>query len=92
MPPSFIGYDMVAEQGKDEGIGKIKRTLEGNTASKATHTSFMLIDGVVYYISNPDDKPHQRLYIVKHLQPQAINQYYEENGHMGTDKTYSAIR
>ncbi|BFZ04571.1 hypothetical protein BsWGS_07610 [Bradybaena similaris] len=92
VPPSFIAYDMIAEQGKDGHIDKIKRTLEGNTASKATHASFMLIDGVVYYISSPDDEPHLRLYIPKHLQPQALNQYHEENGHMGTDKTFSAIR
>ncbi|BFZ20640.1 hypothetical protein BsWGS_23679 [Bradybaena similaris] len=92
VPPSLIAYDMIAEQGKDGDIDKIKRTLAGNTASKATHASFMVIDGVVYYISSPDDEPHLRLYIPKHLQPQALNQYHEENGHMGTDKTYSAIR
>ena len=50
------------------------------------------MDEVVYYMSQPDEKPAVRLYISSHLRLRVLVQYHNDNGHMGVVKSYQAIR
>ena len=52
----------------------------------------MMHEGVLYYLSNPDDDPTLRLYVPSHLRTLLIKQYHDENGHFGVDKTYQSLR
>ena len=44
------------------------------------------------FLSNPDDNPTLRLFIPGHLRHLVVAQYHDDNGHMGVQKTYDAIR
>ena len=46
-----------------------------------------MIDGLLYYLSGPDDDPIARLYIPEQIQDAVIRQYHNENGHLCIDKT-----
>ena len=51
-----------------------------------------MIDGLVYYISSANDDPCLRLFIPKHLRNFVVQQYHDQNGHMGVQKTFDSIR
>ena len=50
------------------------------------------MDGTLYYISNVNDNPTPRTYIPYHIKMAVIKQYHDDNGHMGIDKTFEALR
>ena len=52
----------------------------------------MVVENLVYYISNIDDDPYLRLYVPKHLRGLVVKQYHDMNGHMGVQKTFDSIR
>ena len=52
----------------------------------------LILGGLLYYLSDPDDDPTPRLYIPKQLQDAVIRQYHDNNGHMGIDKTFESIK
>ena len=52
----------------------------------------MVVNDILYYLSNPDREPTLRLYVPDHLQERVILQYHDHIGHMGIDKTYDVIR
>ena len=89
--PTLEGFTILEEQTKDEQLVKIKRQLEQGVADQTTHTKFLTIDDVLFYISQVDDEPTLRLYIPSHLQQQIIKDYHE-NGHFAVDKVFQAIR
>jgi len=90
-PTAIPGLNMIAEQGKDDQIAKIVERLERNVNHKADGR-LLLLDGIVHYISNVDDQPFPRLYVPQHLRSSIVKQYHDDNGHMGIDKTFDAIR
>ena len=49
------------------------------------------MNGVLYFISTPDDNPTTRLFIPDHLKEHVILQYHDDNGHLGVDKTYDTM-
>lgn len=45
-----------------------------------------------YYLTNADNDPILRLYVPFHYRSGVIKQYHDDNGHLGIDKTFDAIR
>ena len=60
--------------------------------SKDVQKHYLLVDGLVYYLSNVDDDPCLRLFILKYLRSFVVTQYHDNNGHMGIQKTFDSIR
>lgn len=84
--------NITVEQDNDEEIVEIKTNLSNGKSTKGTEKNYIVIDQVLYYISNPNDEPTLRLYIPEHLRDRVVKQYHDDNGHMGIDKTFDAIR
>ncbi|MCG8049023.1 MAG: reverse transcriptase domain-containing protein, partial [Candidatus Thiodiazotropha endolucinida] len=84
--------DIVIEQSKDDDLMTVKLSLQNDKASKTVQQKHIIIDNVLYYISDVDSNPTLRLYVPKHLKEHVIDQYHDLNGHMGIDKTFEAIK
>ena len=50
-----------------------------------------MIDGLLCYLSDPDEDPTARFYIPEQIQDAVIRQYNDGHGHVGIDKTFEAI-
>ena len=86
--PTLADFDIVCEQDDDKEI----RGLKKRWPLRLKRKKIIILDEVVYYMSHPDENPTVRLNILTHLRPRVLVQYHDENGHMGADKTYQAIR
>ncbi|MCG8034487.1 MAG: DDE-type integrase/transposase/recombinase, partial [Candidatus Thiodiazotropha taylori] len=86
--PDTLGFDMVVEQSKDPEIYTIKTQLE---ADSTAHKKYIVLDNVLYYISNVDEDPKVRLYVPSHLTDKVIEDTHKVI-HLGFDKTFDAIR
>ena len=84
--------DMVQEVAKDEAIVEIIRSLKKEEVPPSIEKRHIVIDDILYYISNVDDDPSLRLYIPENLKRSVITQYHDQNGHMGIDKTFETIK
>ena len=89
--PTLEGFDLKLEQEKDPEIQHIKRKLEKGTAEKTIYARYMILDEILYYISQVDDEPRLRVFIPSHLQQQLIKEFHE-NGHFSTGKVFAAIK
>ena len=89
---TWKGVDMVEEQNKDGVVKDIKEHLESGKAGGTVKNRHLILGGLLYYLSDPDDDPTPRLYIPKHLQDAVIGQYHDDKGHMGIDKTFESIK
>ena len=87
-----IGFDMSVEQNRDDDISEIRSMILNGQESKDVQKHYLLVDSLVYYLSNVDDDPCIRLFIPKHLRSFVLKQYHDENGHMGIQKTFDSIR
>ena len=87
-----MGFDIVTEQNKDEDIQNIKQQLIKGTASSAIESKHIILDDILYFISNPIDQPTPRLVVPKQLRSNVITQFHDHNGHMGVDKTFDNIK
>ena len=90
--PSIGNHDMIMEQEADTEIMRLRKRIYNGQASKSEGSKFMIDAGVLYYISNPEDEPTVRLYVPKHLQRQVLQQFHDQNGHMGREKTFQTIK
>jgi hypothetical protein len=86
------GLNMYDEQSRDPDISEITKLLIAGTGDKAVQRKHILIDNVVYFISDPDNNATLRLYVPAHLRSLVVTQYHDDNGHMGVQKTYDAIK
>ncbi|MCG8033371.1 MAG: DDE-type integrase/transposase/recombinase [Candidatus Thiodiazotropha taylori] len=84
--------DMATEQSKDALVMELIIGLQQDKLSKSVQKRHIVMDNVLYYISNADSDPVLRLYIPEHLQDSVIKQYHDWNGHMGLDKTYDTMK
>lgn len=80
------------EQAKDPGIALLIRQLQLGQAKKSAGEKHILIDNVLCYLTNADNDPILRLYVPFHYRSGVIKQYHDDNGHLGIDKTFDAIR
>ena len=88
----FPELDMVKEQAKDDEILELKTILVHGDPGKDTQRKHLIVDGVLYYLSDPDNDPILRLYVPRHLRTGVITQYHDGNGHMGVQKSFDGIR
>jgi hypothetical protein len=77
--------EMVVEQSKDPDILKLKNNIMQGKADKSTMSKFLLIDEVLYFLSNADHDPVVRLYVPMHYRSGVVKQYHDDIGHMGID-------
>ena len=84
--------DVVIKQAKDDTLVNLKVCLQNDKVPTAVQKRHLIIDNILYYISNMDADAILRLYIPEHLRDLVIRQYHDWNGHMGIDKTYDAIK
>ncbi|MCG7879465.1 MAG: DDE-type integrase/transposase/recombinase, partial [Candidatus Thiodiazotropha endolucinida] len=75
-----------------QALMEIKLGLESGNLPVSLQKKPIILENILYYISDVDSDPVLRLYIPVHLQPAVIQQYHDSNGHMGADKTFDAIR
>ena len=87
-----VGFNMKIEQTRDDDISDIKSMILNGNESKDVQKHYLLVDDLVYYLSNVDDDPCLRLFIPKHLRILVVKQYHDQNGHMGVQKTFDSIR
>ena len=76
------GFDMKVEQSKDDDLLEIRSMILNGKESKDVQKRYLLVDGLVYFISNVDDDPRLRLFIPKHIRSFVMTQYDDQNGHM----------
>ena len=74
---------MVIEQDKNEKLKQLIQQLRNGEASKPISQKYMVVNDILYYLSNPDTEPTLRLYVPDHLQERVILQYHDHIGHMG---------
>ena len=86
------GFDMKCEQTRDDDISEIRSMILNGKESKDVQKHYLLVDDLVYYLSNVNDDPCLRLFIPKHLRNFVVTQYHDQNGHMGVQKTFDSIR
>ena len=86
------GVDIQEEQDNDETIQKLKKRLREGNATKTEQNRHMIIEGLVYFLSNADANPTLRLYVPESLKSLVVKQYHDHLGHMAIDKTYDTIR
>ena len=84
--------DMVQGQAYGEAIVEIMRFLKKESVPHSIEKRHIVIDDILYYISNVDGDPSLRLYIPENLRGSVITQYQDHNGLMGTDKTFETIK
>ena len=85
-------FDMKIEQSKEDDLLEIRSMILNGRERKEVQKHYLLVDGLVYFISNSDDDPRLRLFIPKHSMSFFMTQYYDQNGHMGVQKTFDSIR
>ena len=88
----FKDFDMLIEQSKDDELMSLKSKIDSGDLGKDKQRHYLVVENLVYYISNIDDDPYLRLYVPKHLRGLVVKQYHDMNGHMGVQKTFDSIR
>ncbi|OOZ03087.1 hypothetical protein BOW22_11585, partial [Solemya velum gill symbiont] len=91
-PRNTFGLDLKEEQSKDEKIKELMNQLETGDEKIIKQNKYIIMEGVLYYISNPDEDPIIRLYVPEHLRDKVLKQHHDDLGHMGQDKLFYSIR
>ena len=86
------GFDMVSEQGKDDELLELKTILVHGEPIKEVRRSNLVIDGILYYLTDPGGETVLRLYVPKHLRSLVTKQYHDDNGRMGVQKTFDCVQ
>ena len=89
--PKLIDLDTYDEQQKDDSIVQLIKNLDTGKLSKSLEKSLIVIDNVLYFVSDVDGSPRLRLYLPDHLTNVMIKGYHDF-GHMGLDKTYDNLK
>lgn len=85
-------FDLVKEQEQDPIISQLKIRLQIGEATKTEHNRHMLIEGLVYYLSNSNAEPILRLYVSDSIKYVVLKKLHDYLGHMALDKTYDSMR
>ena len=86
------GFDIVKEQEKDKVLLDLKIRLQKGDISSADYSRHVVLDDILYYVTNVNDNPTLRTYIPYHIKNALIKQYHDDNGHMGVDKAFDNLR
>ena len=82
---------MKVKQTRNDDISEIRSMILNGKESKDIQKHYLLVDDLVYYLSNVNDDPCLRLFILKHLRIFVVKQYHDQNGHMAVQKTFDSI-
>ena len=88
----LTNIDFESEQSKDEEIVNLKNMLLHGEPTSSISRQYLVVEGLVYFLSDPDSEAVMRLYVPSHLRAMVIEQYHDKNGHMGVQKCYDSIR
>ena len=88
----FKDFDMSVEQSKDDELMSLKSKIDSGDFGKDKQKHYLVVENLLYYISNVEDDPYLRLYVPKHLRSLVTTQYHDKNGHMGVQKIFDSIR
>ena len=91
-PTISDSMDMSVEQGNDVVLCQLKQGLINDSLKSSIAKRYLMLDNVLYYVSDPDNDPTLRVYVTTHLQQILLKEYHSSMGHLGIDKTYDAIR
>ena len=80
-------FDVINEQNKDDEFLELKTILVHGKHRTDVHLRYLVVDNVEYYLTDPDGDTVLRLYVHKHLRALVTRQYYDDNRHMGVQKT-----
>ena len=69
---------MKVEQRKDDDISEIRSMILSGLESKDVEKHYLLVDGLVSFISNVDNDPRLRLFIPKHIRSFVLTQYHDQ--------------
>ena len=72
---------MKVEQSKDDDLLEIRSMILNGKESKDVQKHYLLMDGLVYLISNVNNDPNLRLYIPEHIRSYVVTQYHDQNRH-----------
>ena len=86
------GFDIVKEQEKDKILSDLKIRLQKGDVTSTDYSCHVVLDHILYYISNVNDNPALRTYIPYHIKHAIIKQYHDDNGHLGIDKVFDSLR
>ena len=53
---------------------------------------YIIIEGVLYFISDSGMQPRLRLFVPEHLREKVLTAYHSENGHLGIDKSWETAK
>ena len=84
-------FNIQTAQQDDEKLAKLIKQLNENTASTHTTKKFVILEGILYYLSEKDTLSPLRLVIPKRLQSTVLSQLHNAQGHLGIQKTYHLI-
>ena len=90
--PSIDDLDMVWEQSKDPDISEIIDQLRQGYGTKVFQQRHIVLESVLYFISDPDYNPILRLYIPLNLRVPVKREFHEELGHAGIDRAYATAK
>ena len=86
------GFDIVKEQEKDKVLFDLKIRLQKGNVTSTDYSHHVVLDDILYYISNVNDNPTLRTYIPYHIKHALIKQYHDDNGHLGIDRVFDSLR
>ena len=63
---------MKVEQIKDDDISSIRSMILSGEESKDVQKYYLLVDDLVYYLSNVNDDPCMRIFVLRHLKTYVV--------------------
>ena len=90
--PIMKNVNMPDEQAKDPEIQEVLKQLQSGHASKTFLGKYLVIEGVLYFISDADVRPRLRLFVPEHFREQILETYHSKNGHGGIDKSWETAK
>ncbi len=91
LPTHDFSHDLlITEQGKDTELSEIISALQNPSEDKKYKNKFILVDKVLYYISQGEDKA-LRLVIPSSLVESVLQGFHEENMHIGSQRCYDLL-
>ena len=86
------GRDIIREQESDKDTLDLKSRIRNGRATKLEQNQYIVMDKIVYYLSQPDDEPLILVYVPSHLKKTVLVQYHDDNGHLGVKMTFHGIK
>ena len=80
------------EQSRDPEVVDLVRRLEAGKATITESRTFIVLEGILYYVPDREQDPTLKLVIPAQLHNLVLKECHDNCAHMGLDKTYDRIR